>query len=244
MPASVTGHSAWLWRVRECQEYCAQGHSDHKERITWLSKKNYWTWAGRDSKEQFAKNGLLDHLKKALSERILNAELDDHMDGERIKGSVNRRNGTSKKTVLTGTSKIELSVPRDREGRFDPQQIAKYQRRFPDFDAKIISMHARGLSVREVRGHLEEFYGIDVSPDLIPAITDAVLDEVAEWQNRLLDPMFLIVFFNCIRVEIRDVALSATRPSISLLAFCLMEQRRFWAFGLNKRKVRSSGSRS
>jgi putative transposase len=160
--------------------------------------------AGRDPKELFSKNGLLDDLKKALSERILNAELDEHLDGERVEGSINRRNGTSKKTVLTGSSKIELSMPRDREGRFDPQLIAKYQRRFPDFDEKIISMYARGLSVREVRGHLEEIYGIDVSPDLISVITDAVLDEVAEWQNRPLDPMFPLVFFDAIRVKIRD----------------------------------------
>lgn len=160
--------------------------------------------AGRDPKELFAKNGLLDDLKKALSERILNTELDEHLEDERVEGSFNRRNGTSKKTVLTGTSKIELSMPRDREGRFDPQLIAKYQRRFPDFDEKIISMYARGLSVREVRGHLEEIYGIDVSPDLISAITDAVLDEVAEWQNRPLDPIFPIIFFDALRVKIRD----------------------------------------
>ena len=160
--------------------------------------------AGRDPKELFAKNGLLDDLKKALSERILNTELDEHLEGERIDGNLNRRNGSSKKTVLTGTSKIDLSVPRDREGRFDPQLIAKYQRRFPDFDDKIISMYARGLSVREVRGHLEEIYGIEVSPDLISAITDAVLDEVAEWQSRPLDAVFPIVFFDAIRVKIRD----------------------------------------
>ena len=160
--------------------------------------------AGRDPEELFAKNGLLDDLKKALSERILNAELDEHLDVEQIEGRSNRRNGVSKKTVLTGTSKIELSVPRDREGRFDPQLIAKYQRRFPDFDEKIISMYARGLSVREVRGHLEEIYGIEVSPDLISAITDQVLDEVSEWQNRPLDPLFPIVFFDAIRVKIRD----------------------------------------
>ena len=160
--------------------------------------------AGRDPKELFAKNGLLDDLKKALSERILNAELDEHLDGERLEGSINRRNGTSKKTVLTGTSKIDLSVPRDRVGSFDPQLIAKYQRRFPDFDDKIISMYARGLSVREVRGHLEEIYGIEVSPDLISTITDAVLEEVAEWQNRPLDVVFPIVFFDAIRVKIRD----------------------------------------
>ena len=106
--------------------------------------------------------------------------------------------------MLTGTSKIDLSVPRDRAGSFDPQLIAKYQRRFPDFDDKIISMYARGLSVREVRGHLEEIYGIEVSPDLISTITDAVLEEVAEWQNRPLDVVFPIVFFDAIRVKIRD----------------------------------------
>ena len=160
--------------------------------------------AGRDPKELFAKNGLLDDLKKALSERILNAELDEHLGSEEAEGGVNRRNGTSKKTVLTGTSKLTIAVPRDREGSFDPQLIAKYQRRFPDFDHKIISMYARGLSVREIRGHLEEIYGLEVSPDLISAVTDAVLEEVAEWQNRPLDAVFPLVFFDAIRVKIRD----------------------------------------
>src|SRR5215210_8885517 len=160
--------------------------------------------AGRDPQELFSKDGLLDDLKKALSERILNAELDEHLDGVREDGSGNRRNGTSKKTVLTGTSKLSIAVPRDREGSFDPKLIAKYQRRFPDFDHKIVSMYARGLSVREIRGHLEEIYGIEVSPDLVSAVTDAVLEEVAEWQNRPLDPVFPIVFFDAIRVKIRD----------------------------------------
>ena len=160
--------------------------------------------AGRDPNEVFAKDGLLDDLKKALSERILNAELDEHLDGERVEGSVNRRNGHSKKSVLTGTSKMTLSIPRDRAGTFDPKLIAKYQRRFPDFDDKIISMYARGMSVREIRGHLEELYGIDVSADLISAVTDAVLEEVAEWQNRPLDVCYPLVFFDAIRVKIRD----------------------------------------
>jgi putative transposase len=160
--------------------------------------------AGRDPKELFAKDGLLDDLKKALSERILNAELDDHLGSEREDGGGNRRNGSAKKTVLTGTSKLTIAVPRDREGSFDPKLIAKYQRRFPDFDHKIVSMYARGLSVREIRGHLEEIYGIEVSPDLISAVTDAVLEEVAEWQNRPLDAMFPLIFFDAIRVKIRD----------------------------------------
>ncbi|MFY9958421.1 transposase, partial [Bradyrhizobium sp.] len=143
--------------------------------------------AGRDPKEVFNKDGLVDELKKALSERILNAEIDEHLDGDSGEAKGNHRNGYSKKSVLTGTSKMTLSVPRDRAGTFDPKLIAKYQRRFPDFDDKIISMYARGMTVREIRGHLEELYGIDVSPDLISAVTDAVLDEVAEWQNRPLD---------------------------------------------------------
>jgi putative transposase len=106
---------------------------------------------GRDPGELFSKDGLIDELKKALSERILLAELDDHLETETAEGVVNRRNGSSKKTVLTGSSKVTLAVPRDRAGTFDPKLIAKYQRRFPDFDDKIISMYARGMMVREIR---------------------------------------------------------------------------------------------
>ena len=160
--------------------------------------------AGRDPKDVFNKDGLVDELKKALSERILNAEIDEHLDGDGGEAKSNHRNGYSKKSVLTGTSKMTLSVPRDRAGTFDPKLIAKYQRRFPDFDEKIISMYARGMTVREIRGHLEELYGIDVSPDLISAVTDAVLDEVAEWQNRPLDICYPLVFFDAIRVKVRD----------------------------------------
>jgi putative transposase len=159
--------------------------------------------AGRDPKDVFNKDGLVDELKKALSERILNTELDEHLDSDGAEGKSNHRNGYSKKSVLTGTSKMTLSVPRDRAGTFDPKLIAKYQRRFPDFDDKIISMYARGMSVREIRGHLEELYGIDVSPDLISAITDAVLEEVAEWQSRPLDICYPLVFFDAIRVKVR-----------------------------------------
>jgi putative transposase len=159
---------------------------------------------GRDPKELFAKDGLLDELKKALSERILNAELDEHLDDDQAGERINRRNGSSPKTVLTGTSKLTLDIPRDRAGSFEPALIAKYQRRFPDFDDKIISMYARGMSVREIRAHLEELYGLAVSPDLISAVTDAVLEEVTEWQNRPLDAVYPIVFFDAIRVKIRD----------------------------------------
>lgn len=163
--------------------------------------------AGRDPRYVFGKDGLVDELKQALSERILNAEIDEHLAGESAAGESNHRNGYSSKSVLTGTSKMRVSVPRDRAGTFDPKLIAKYQRRFPDFDDKIISMYARGMTVREIRSHLEELYGIEVSPDLISAVTDAVLEEVGEWQNRPLDACYPLVFFDAIRVKIRDEGL-------------------------------------
>ena len=160
--------------------------------------------ADRDPEDVFGKDGLLDDLKKALSERILHVEMDEHLDGEGGSQAGNRRNGSSQKTVLTDTSKIVLDIPRDRAGRFDPRLIAKYQRRFPGFDEKIISMYARGMTVREIRGHLEELYGIDASPDLISTITDAVMETVTEWQNRPLEACYPLVFFDAIRVKIRD----------------------------------------
>jgi putative transposase len=160
--------------------------------------------AGRDPNEVFARDGLLDDLKKALSERILSVELDEHLKDERGEGNANRRNGSSKKTVLTGSSQVTLAIPRDRAGTFDPKLIAKYQRRFPDFDEKIVSMYARGMTVREIRGHLEELYGIEVSPELISAVTDAVLEEVAEWQNRPLEAVYPLIVFDAIRIKIRD----------------------------------------
>jgi putative transposase len=207
--------------------------------------------AGRDPKELFGKDGLVDELKKALSERILNAEIDEHLTDESAEGKENHRNGYSKKSVLTGTSKVTLAVPRDRAGTFDPKLIAKYQRRFPDFDDKIISMYARGMTVREIRGHLEELYGIDVSPDLISAVTDAVLDEVGEWQNRPLDACYPLVFFDAIRVKIRDegfvrnkavyIALGILPDGIKVILGIWIEQTegaKFWLRVMNELKNR------
>ena len=163
--------------------------------------------SGRDPKQVFSKDGLFDELKKALAERVLNAELDDHLVGEAAAGKANHRNGYSKKTVLTETSRIDIRIPRDREGTFDPKLIQRYQRRFPGFDEKIVSMYARGMTTREIQGHLLEIYGLDVSPDLVSTITDAVLETVAEWQNRPLEPMYPLVFFDALRVKIRDEGL-------------------------------------
>ena len=160
--------------------------------------------AGADPKTAFAKDGLLDELKKAFAERALNAEIDHHLNNGEEDGRPNSRNGYGRKSVLTETAKIELEVPRDRLSTFDPQLIAKYQRRFPGFDEKIVSMYARGMSVREIQGHLRDLYGVDVSADLVSAVTDAVLEEIAEWQNRPLEPLYALVFFDAIRVKVRD----------------------------------------
>jgi putative transposase len=164
----------------------------------------------KDPKTIFSSEGLLGELKKALAERVLNAEMDHHLadstqdevsEGEK---PGNRRNGYSKKTVLSENEAMELAIPRDRRGSFEPQLIAKYQRRFPGFDDKIISMYARGMSVREIQGHLRDLYGIEASPQLISTVTDAVLEEVGRWQSRPLDPLYALVFFDALRVKMRD----------------------------------------
>ena len=164
----------------------------------------------KDPKTIFSSEGLLGELKKALAERVLNAEMDHHLadspqdevsEGEK---PGNRRNGYSKKTVLTENEAIDLAIPRDRRGNFEPQLIAKYQRRFPGFDDKLISMYARGMSVREIQGHLRDLYGIEASPQLISTVTDAVLEEVGRWQSRPLDPLYALVFFDALRVKMRD----------------------------------------
>ena len=164
----------------------------------------------KDPKTIFSSEGLLGELKKALAERVLNAEMDHHLadltHDELAEGDKpgNRRNGYSKKTVLSENEAMELAIPRDRNGSFEPQLIAKYQRRFPGFDDKIISMYARGMSVREIQGHLRDLYGIETSPQLISTVTDAVLEEVGRWQGRPLDPVYALVFFDALRVKTRD----------------------------------------
>jgi hypothetical protein len=159
---------------------------------------------GQDPKTLFEPDGLLDELKKAFAERALNAEMDHHLEQDAEQAAGNHRNGSSSKTVLTENGKLALSIPRDRQSRFEPQLIAKYQRRFPGFDEKIIALYARGMSTRDIQAHLRELYGTEISPELVSAVTDAVLDEVSQWQNRPLEPVYAIVFFDCLRVKIRD----------------------------------------
>src|SRR5580704_17611504 len=162
---------------------------------------------GRDPATVFESGGLVDELKKRGAERMLNGEMDHHLGGEAEGQAGNHRNGYSSKTVLTDSGRLELAIPRDRQGRFDPVLIGKYRRRFPGFDDKIIALYARGMSTRDIQAHVREIYGLDISPDLVSAVTDSVIDEVTAWQARPLDSSYAIVFFDALRVKIRDEGL-------------------------------------
>ena len=159
--------------------------------------------AGRDPATVFESGGLIDELKKRLAERMLNAEMDHHLGNAVEEDTGNHRNGYGSKTVITDTGKLELAIPRDRHGRFDPVLIGKYRRRFAGFDEKIIGLYARGMSTREIAEHIGELYGAEISADLVSTVTDSVLEEVAAWQSRGLEATYAVVFFDALRVKIR-----------------------------------------
>jgi putative transposase len=153
-------------------------------------------------------NGLLKQLTKALVERALDAELEAHL-GHAKNDTVtnpagNTRNGKSSKKLKGEFGELPIEIPRDRHGSFEPQLIPKHQTRWNGFDDKILSLYARGMTVREIQGHLEEMYGTEVSPTLISSVTDAVIEEVKAWQSRPLDALYPIVYLDCIHVKVRD----------------------------------------
>ena len=169
--------------------------------------------------DQFVRQGPISHeeldaavrrFKKAIIERALGGELTHHLGyppgGTKPDEVTNHRNGTGGKTVLTDDGPLSLDVPRDREGTFEPRLIAKHDRRFTGFDDKVLALYARGMTVREIQGFLADMYGVEVSPDLISTVTDAVVAEVTTWQSRPLEPMYPVVFFDALRVKIRDEA--------------------------------------
>ena len=147
-------------------------------------------------------------FKKALIEASLNAELSHHLGyqpgAERPEAASNQRNGSTGKTILTGGGAMRINTPRDRDGSFEPLLVPKHARRFTGFDDKMIALYARGLTVREIQGFMAEMYGMEVSPDLISTATDAVLGEVTAWQSRPLEPVYPVVFFDALRVKIRE----------------------------------------
>ena len=161
---------------------------------------------GPVTKEQFT--DIFENFKKAFIERAMGAEMSHHLgyDAGQAKpeGATNHRNGSSAKTVITDTGSVRIGVPRDREGSFEPQLIGKHERRFTGFDDKIIAMYARGMTVREIQAFLAEMYAVDVSPELISSVTDAVMSEVTAWQARPLEAMYPVVFFDALRVKIRE----------------------------------------
>src|SRR5574340_753689 len=149
-------------------------------------------------------------FKKALIERALGAELSHHLGyppgADKPGDASNHRNGVSGKTVLTEDGPLRIDVPRDRQGSFEPVLIPKHERRFTGFDDKIVAMYARGMTIREIQGFLLEQYGTEVSPEFISSVTDAVMAEVTAWQSRPLEPMYPVVFFDALRVKIREDA--------------------------------------
>lgn len=153
-------------------------------------------------------NGLLKQLTKALLERAMSAELTEHLGYNKHdpagNNSGNSRNGTTTKTLKGEFGEMPLETPRDRNGSFEPRMIAKGQTRFTGFDDKIISMYSRGMSTREIQGHLEDMYKVEVSPALISTVTDAVMEEVKAWQSRPLDSVYPIVYLDALVVKIRD----------------------------------------
>lgn len=155
-------------------------------------------------------NGLLKQLTKALLERALNAELTEHVGYDKHDpagyNSGNSRNGATKKKLKGDFGEIELETPRDRNGSFEPEIVSKGQTRFSGFDDKIISMYSRGMTTREIEGHLKEMYGVDVSPTLISNVTEAVMEEVKTWQSRPLDEVYPILYMDALRVKVRDGA--------------------------------------
>ncbi|WP_019936617.1 IS256 family transposase [Bordetella sp. FB-8] len=155
-------------------------------------------------------NATVMALKKALIERALSGEMSHHLGYKpgmaKPESVTNQRNGKGAKTVLTEDGPLRIEVPRDRDGSFDPILIAKHERRFTGFDDKIIAMYARGMTVREIQGFLLEQYGTEVSPDFISTVTDEVMVEVTAWQARPLEPMYPVVFFDALRVKIREDA--------------------------------------
>ncbi len=152
--------------------------------------------------------GLLKQLTAALVSKALSAEMTEHLGYEKNevagRGSGNSRNGTSEKTLKTDSGEMPIEVPRDRNGSFEPQLVKKHQTHFDGFDEKIISMYARGMTVREIQGHLQELYGVEVSPDLISRVTSAVLEEVKAWQGRPLDAVYPIVYLDALVIKVRD----------------------------------------
>lgn len=177
---------------------------------------------GKTPEEILGTHGVIKQMTKRMVERALQAEFTAHLGYEPHERAEtprdNTRNGSGTKTVLTDTGAVELEVPRDRAGSFEPQLVKKRSRRLAGFDEKVISLYARGMTVREIQGHLAELYGVEVSPTLISAVTDAVIDDMKSWQSRPLDSLYPIVYFDALFVKSRQEGMVAARAVYLALA--------------------------
>jgi transposase-like protein len=161
--------------------------------------------------ELLGPEGLLSQVTKAVLERALGEEMTGHLGYDKHdpagRGSGNSRNGSTGKTVLTDVGAVDLAVPRDRAGTFEPQIVRKGQTRLKGFNDRIIALYARGMTTRDIRAHLRQMYDVDVSPDLISRVTDGVLEELQEWQSRPLDAVYPVVFIDALMIKIRVLSL-------------------------------------
>jgi putative transposase len=185
--------------------------------------------AGKSTEEIVGPDGLLKQLTKALLERAMNAELTHHLGYEKHepegRGSGNNRNGKSHKQVQGDFGSVQIAVPRDRNGSFAPKILPKHERRFAGFDDKVLSMYARGMTTRDIQSHLEEMYGVEVSPSLISEVTDAVMEEVRTWQSRPLEPVYAIVYLDALVVKMRHEGRVENRAVFVALGVALDGQK-------------------
>ena len=184
---------------------------------------------GKSPDQILGESGLIKQMTKRMVERALQAELtahlgyDPHEKGETARA--NSRNGAGTKTVLTDTGALPIEVPRDRSGTFEPQLVKKRQRRLAGFDDKVISLYARGLTTREIQGHLEELYGTEVSPTLISAVTESVIDDLKAWQARPLEALYPIVYLDALFVKSRQEGPVIARAVYLALAINLQGEK-------------------
>lgn len=183
--------------------------SSNKDKISINNRLVEELLSQADYSELFGKDGLFQSLKKQLVNKILEKEMESHIGykkhSKEDKNNYNRRNGSYEKTLIDEEGhRMTVDIPRDRDGEFEPVIIKKGVRQFKGFDEKVISLYARGMTTREIQGHLEEIYATKISPDLISRVTDGVLEEIALWQNRLLDSVYPIIYLDCIHVKGRD----------------------------------------
>lgn len=174
--------------------------------------------------------GILQQLTKALIERVLEGELTHHLGYQKHDpvgiNSGNSRNGKTLKVLKGEAGELPIAVPRDRNGAFAPQMIKKHQTRFDGFDEKIIALYARGLTVRDIQAHLEEMYGVEVSPGLISTVTDEVQEEIKAWQQRPLDKLYLIIYLDALVVKVRQEGRIANRAIYVAVAVNLQGKKR------------------